>query len=131
MLFRDMLTVETEEKRFYDITKQINEIVAKSGIKDGLCHVFVQSTTSALWLNENDRLLVEDIKRLLAELAPSDRIYQHPDNAHSHLRATMLKNEHTIPVANGRLAMGTWQSLLLWNFDTRKRERKIVVSVGN
>lgn len=131
MLYRSIIKLETESKKFYDITEKINKIVKESSVRDGLCHVFVQSTTSALWMNENDRMLVEDVKRLLSSLAPEDRLYQHPENAQSHLRASMLRNEHTIPVADGRLALGTWQSVLLWNFDTRSRTRHIIVTVGN
>lgn len=130
MLYRDVIEIQTEPQKFYDITQHVSAIVAKSKVKDGLCHVFIQHTTAALWLNENDRLLLEDIRRLLEAMAPEKKIYQHPDNAYSHLRASLLRAECTLPVANGSLALGTWQSLMLWEFDTDKRTRKIVVTVS-
>jgi secondary thiamine-phosphate synthase enzyme len=91
--------------------------------------VFVKGTTAGLLINENNRMLVEDFHRLLTELAPEDRMYQHPENAHSHLRASLLNNNLTIPIANNELFFGTWQSILMFEFDVAPREREIIVTI--
>lgn len=129
MLYRDIIKIKTKTDGFYDITKDVASIVSKSGVKDGLCNIFVEGTTAALLLNENDRMLIEDFRKVLEGLIPTDHLYQHPDNAQSHLRASMLHQDLTIPVSNGKLTMGTWQSILLFEFDVRPREREIIVTV--
>ncbi|MFA4819762.1 MAG: secondary thiamine-phosphate synthase enzyme YjbQ [Candidatus Aenigmatarchaeota archaeon] len=129
MIYRDVIKIKTETNGFYDITKDISEIIDGSNVKDGLCNVFVKGTTASLLINENDRMLVEDFRKLLETLIPDDHLYQHADNAQSHLRASMLSQSLTIPLAEGKMAMGEWQNVLLFEFDTRDRDREIVVTV--
>ena len=129
LIYRDLIKIKTEKDGFYDITKEIAAVVEKSKIKDGLCNVFVKGTTASLLLNENDRMLIEDFRKLFQRMAPGDHLYQHPDNAQSHLRASMLNIDLTIPVADRKLTLGTWQSLLLFEFDIQPREREIIVTV--
>jgi secondary thiamine-phosphate synthase enzyme len=132
MLYRDIIKIETKVKSFYNITEKISQVVGESRLKDGLCNIFVKGTTAAMLINENDRMLVEDFRKLLELLAPEEKLYQHPENAHSHLRSAMLHNSLTIPVAGGKLLLGEWQSILLFEFDVTPRERDIVITVyGN
>lgn len=111
-----------------DITGQVQEIVGKSGIRDGICLVFVPGATGAVVINENEKNLVEDFKRILEKMVP-EKGYKHPHNAHSHLRAMLLGPGETIPVSGGRLVLGAWQSIFLVNLDTGPREREVLVRV--
>lgn len=129
MIYRDVIKLKTEADGFYDLTKQVSDNVSKSKIKEGLCNVFVKGTTAALLLNENDRMLIEDIKKTMKALIPDEHLYQHPENATAHLRATLLNNGLTIPVADSKLLLGMWQSIMLFEFDTQDREREIIVTV--
>src|SRR3989338_9612945 len=129
MIFRDVIKLGTKKDGFYELGKQISKIIEESGAKDGLCHVFVKGTTAGLLIKENDRMLVEDFRKTLAALIPEDHIYQHPDNAHSHLRSALLNNSLTIPISDGKLLLGTWQSVLLFELDVSDRERGIVITV--
>jgi secondary thiamine-phosphate synthase enzyme len=81
-------------------------------------------------INENNKMLFEDMRHVFDSVAPKDKLYQHPDNAFSHIKASMLSQNLTIPIANGKLLMGEWQSILLWEFDVRSRERKIIVTIA-
>ena len=129
MIFRDSFEVKTEPLNYMDITKDVEKVVEKSRAQEGMCHVFLPATTAGLMLNEMDRLLMEDFKRMFRELASEKRMYAHPDNAHSHLRASLLSAEKTLPVSGAKLALGRWQSILLWEFDVKPRTREITVTV--
>ena len=132
MIYRDIIKIKTKTNDFYDITKDIDEIISGSNVKDGLCNVFVKGTTASLLINENDRMLIEDFRKLLETLIPENHLYQHADNAQSHLRASMLSQSLTIPLSEGKMAMGEWQNILLFEFDTKPREREIIVTIqGN
>ncbi|HLC77279.1 MAG TPA: secondary thiamine-phosphate synthase enzyme YjbQ [archaeon] len=130
MIYRDVIKISTETGNFYDITKQVAEMVEKSGAADGLCNIFIKGTTASLMINENDRMLVEDFRKTLEKLIPDEHMYQHPDNAQSHLRASMLHMDLTIPVSNAKMILGNWQNILLWEFDVRPRDREIVITVN-
>ncbi len=129
MIYRDLIKLDTKTDSFSDITKKVEEVITKSGIPDGLCNVFVKGTTAALLVNENDRMLIEDFLQLMDAVAPKGKLYQHPENGHSHLRATLLNNGITIPIANHKLFIGEWQNLLLFEFDVENRQREIVVTI--
>jgi len=129
MLFRKNLEMETKRNEFIDITNEIEKIVEESAIKEGLCNIFMPATTAGLVMNENERMLIEDFKRFFDKSVPDDKLYNHPSNAFSHLRANLVSTEKTIPVSKGKLILGTWQSILLWEFDINKRKRKLVVTV--
>ena len=129
MLYRDFFELETETNNFYNITDRITEIIKKSSLQDGLCNIFLPSTTAGLMINENDRMLNEDFRRVFNELAPETRLYFHPENAQSHIRASLLTQNITLSFANGKLLLGTWQNILLWEFDLKPRQRKVVVTL--
>jgi secondary thiamine-phosphate synthase enzyme len=124
------LTFRTRgEIDFIDLSENIEEQVKSSGIKNGIVHVFSPHATGILVLTENDAALLEDIKVFLEELAPKHGDYQHPSNAHSHLRSMLLPPDKTLPIIDGRVQFGTWQSLLFVETDVYPRERTVIVQV--
>ncbi len=129
VLFRDVISVDTEKGiSFVDVTERVANLVKVCEIKEGICNIFLQATTAGLMVNENDRMLVEDFKRLFSSI-DEKRIYSHMDNAFSHLRANVLDTEKTVPVSDGKLLLGDWQSILLWEFDKNPRKREIVITI--
>jgi len=119
----------TKELEIVDITDYVEEAVEDSGIKDGICLVFVPGATGAVILNENDPSLLEDLKNILNDLIPQEKEYEHPINARSHLRAILLGNNQCIPIKNGKLELGTWQQIMFINLDTRARKRKVIIKI--
>ena len=114
---------------FIDLTDMIQTEVTASGIKNGVVHVFAPHATGILVLTENDYGLLEDIKALLEAIAPKGKAYRHPSNAHSHLRSMLLPPDKSLPVIDGRVEFGTWQSLLFVETDVYPRERTILIQV--
>jgi secondary thiamine-phosphate synthase enzyme len=117
------------EGDFIDLSDKIIAEVNRSGIRNGVVHVFAPHATGVLILTENDPALLEDIKAFLEELAPKGGDYEHPSNAHSHLRSMILPPDKTLPVINGSVVFGTWQSLLFVETDVYARERTIIIQV--
>ncbi|MGD6851840.1 MAG: secondary thiamine-phosphate synthase enzyme YjbQ [Candidatus Bathyarchaeia archaeon] len=114
---------------FIDLSDKTQETVTASGIKNGIVHAFAPHATGVLILTENDPALLEDIKVFLEELVPKHGNYQHPSNAHAHLRSMLLPPDRTLPVVDGRVAFGTWQSLLFVETDVYPRERTVIIQV--
>ena len=114
---------------FVDLTDQVQEVVAESAIKNGMVHVFAPHATGILVLTENDYALLNDIKAFLEEIIPKRKAYQHPSNAHSHLRSMLLPPDTTLPVIDGHVEFGTWQSLLFVETDVHPRQRKLIMQV--
>lgn len=118
----------------HNITPQIETLIASTPIQNGQVIIFSRHTTTALAINENEERLLEDVKVFLRKLAPESERYLHNDlhlrdvpedepmNAHSHLMAMMLSTSETIPIVDGKLALGTYQSVLFFELDgPRKR----------
>ncbi|MDH5782787.1 MAG: secondary thiamine-phosphate synthase enzyme YjbQ [Candidatus Bathyarchaeota archaeon] len=114
---------------FADLTNKVQGIVAKSGVKNGLAHVFAPHATGILILTEYEPSLMADLKDALEKLIPKRASYRHPSNAHSHLRSVFLCPDRTLPVVDGRVVLGTWQSLVFVETDVYPRQRTIVVQV--
>jgi len=114
---------------FVDLTDQVQEVVSESAIKNGMVHVFAPHATGILILTENDYALLNDIKAFLEEIVPKRRAYQHPSNAYSHLRSMLLPPDKTLPVIDGRVEFGTWQSLLFVETDVHPRQRTVIMQV--
>jgi secondary thiamine-phosphate synthase enzyme len=117
------------EIEFIDLTDKVQEAVNKSNIKNGLVHVFAPHATGILILTENDYDLLEDIKAFIEEIIPKRKAYNHPSNAHAHLRSVLLPPDKTLPIINGRAEFGTWQSLLFVETDVNPRRRTIIIQV--
>ena len=114
---------------FVDLTDQVQEVVADSAIKNGVVHVFAPHATGILVLTENDYALLNDIKAFLEKIAPKRGGYQHPSNAHSHLRSMLLPPDKTLPIVDGHVEFGTWQSLLFVETDVYPRKRTLIMQV--
>src|SRR5208337_1432364 len=114
---------------FIDLSDKVQEEVSLSGIQNGIVHIFAPHATGVLILTENDYALLNDIKALLEELAPKNKNYQHPSNAHSHLRSMLLPPDKTLPIVDGHVMFGTWQSLLFVETDVYPRKRTIIIQI--
>lgn len=115
-----------------DITERVGEIVGRSGVAEGVAVVFALHSTVGLTVIENEPGLLEDFRDTLRRIAPRDIPYRHnrlDDNGHSHVRASLLGPSLTVPVSDGKLLLGTWQRIVLLDFDTRPRTRDVVVQV--
>lgn len=129
-ILNESLTFSTRgEIDFTDLTRQVEEVVRKSGVKNGLVHVFAPHATGILVLTEHEPGLLNDLRGVLEKLIPKRGPYQHPSNAHSHLRSVFLCPDRTLPVVDGRVALGTWQSLVFVETDVYPRRRTVVVQV--
>jgi len=117
-----------------DITSKVAEIVSGSKIKSGLVNVFVSGSTASVTTIEYEPGLVRDVKALGERLAPSDEDYSHNDtwgdgNGHSHIKASVIGPSLTVPFTGGKMALGTWQQIVVIDYDTRARSRDIVVQI--
>jgi secondary thiamine-phosphate synthase enzyme len=117
-----------------DLTADLQDQVRDSGLKQGLALIFSPSATSALTTLEFEPGCVKDLGRLFDEILSPDRSYAHNQrwgdgNGHSHARAALLKPSLTVPVIDGQLALGTWQSIVLVDFDNRPRQRKLILQI--
>jgi secondary thiamine-phosphate synthase enzyme len=117
------------EIEFIDLTDKVQEAVTNSGVRNGLVHVFAPHATGILILAENEYGLLNDIKMLLERFVPKHADYQHPSNAHSHLRSILFPPDRTIPVIEGRAEFGTWQSLFFVETDVHSRKRTVAIQV--
>jgi secondary thiamine-phosphate synthase enzyme len=114
---------------FVDLSEKIQQVVDASGIMNGLAHVFAPHATGILILTENDPALLQDIKAFLERLVPSYNGYNHPSNAYAHLRSILLEPDRTLPVVDGRVEFGTWQSLMFVETDVYPRKRTVTIQV--
>lgn len=125
-------SIKTARKfQVIDITPRVQEIVEQGGSEEGLCCVFVPHATAAVAINENaDPNVGEDLQEALARLIP-EGIWRHDridDNAAAHIKAAIFGPSETVPVKNGKLLLGTWQRLMLMEFDG-PRQRKVIVQI--
>jgi len=129
-VFNTRYTFSTKgEIDFIDLTARVQEAVSKSGIKNGLVHVFAPHATGVLVLTENEYGLLSDIKVFLEKIIPKHESYRHPSNAHSHLRSMLLPPDKTMPLIDGRVEFGTWQSLIFVETDVYPRRRTVIIQV--
>lgn len=129
-VFNKALSFSTKgEIEFVDLSRQVEEAVSSSGVKDGIVHVFAPHATGVIVLSENDPALLEDVKEMLEKLAPRRGNYRHPSNAYSHLRSVILPPDKTLPVIDGHIEFGTWQSLLFVETDVHPRKRTVIIQV--
>lgn len=117
-----------------DITDQVSKAVKDSKVKDGICLISSPGSTVGITTIENDPNLLEDFKEFLEKLVPSNRAYRHDQtwgerNAPSHIKSALIKPFLTVPIEDGKLVLGTWQNIILIDFDTRSREREILVKI--
>jgi secondary thiamine-phosphate synthase enzyme len=117
-----------------DVTADVASVVEGSGIREGIAVVFTQGSTCSVTTIEYEPGAVDDLKRALNHIAPEDATYKHNErwndgNGFSHVRSALMKPSISIPVMEGRLALGTWQQIVFLDFDNRERERELIVQV--
>jgi len=133
--YTEYMTFRTAKRReMVPITDEVEAIVRRSGVSDGLCFVSPMHITAAVYVNDQESGLIEDIGKWLEELAPARPNYKHhqtgEDNADAHLKSLLLHHETTLPVTNGRLDLGTWQRVFYAEFDGQRSKRVIVKVLG-
>lgn len=134
-IYYDELNIETSgEVDIVNITDDVQRIVTKSKIKDGIACIFVPGSTGSVTTIEYEPGLKKDLARILQKITPKGEHYDHhetwhDDNGHSHVRASLIGPSVTIPLKNGKLLHGTWQQIVFLELDTQPRDRKIIVQI--
>ena len=130
---RQFITLRTlEREALYDITKEVKSALTASGIRNGICYLYVQGATAALMIQENwDDSVPRDVLKMMSNIAPRG-IWEHDkqdSNGDSHLKAGLVGPSETIPVIDGELGLSRWQNIFLCEFDGPREQRTVVVTV--
>ena len=135
MFRQQTISVRTRGRATYDITSDVREIVAGSGIGIGICHVFIRHTSASLMLCENaDPDVMRDMETFMSRLVPDgDPAFVHtmegPDDMPAHVRSVLTQSELSIPVSAGSCALGTWQGIYVWEHRNGSHRRQVFVHV--
>ncbi|MEM2088372.1 MAG: secondary thiamine-phosphate synthase enzyme YjbQ [Thermoproteota archaeon] len=133
-IFESELGIRTKgESDIVDVTDEIERIISKAGIRNGIVNIFVPGSTGAVTTIEYEPGLLKDLPNALERIAPKNNYYEHEKmwhdgNGHSHVRASILGPSITIPIKDGCLRLGTWQQLVFLELDVRPRSRTLVVT---
>jgi len=131
----ETLHVQTRGRGCYDLTRQVCQLVDDWGLRSGLCNVFIRHTSASLMLCENaDPTVLRDLERFMLRLAPDgDPLFEHdqegPDDMPAHVRSVLTRSDITLPIVEGRLDLGTWQGIFLWEHRHSGHARQVRVSV--
>ncbi|MBD2568066.1 secondary thiamine-phosphate synthase enzyme YjbQ [Anabaena lutea] len=133
--YQKLLKVSTTGKSFQNITAKIAAIVAESGVKTGLCTLFLRHTSASLVIQENaDPDVLIDLANFMAKLVPEGNHYIHDaegaDDMPGHIRTVLTHTSEHIPINNGYLVLGTWQGIYLWEHRQRSQTRELVVHIS-
>jgi secondary thiamine-phosphate synthase enzyme len=134
-IVQQTLTLTTRGRSLTNIGSQLSAIVREAGMVRGLCTVFVRHTSASLVIQENaDPAVLRDLERWLSELAPETRRWEHddegPDDMPAHARSALTRTNETIPISDGRLVLGTWQAVYLWEHRARPHQREVFVHLS-
>ncbi len=135
MFEQTAVIVSTQGRGTYDVSHEIERFVAETGVRAGLCHVFVHHTSASLMLCENaDPTVRQDLETFMSRLVPDgDPMFLHqdegPDDMPAHVRTVLTQTGLTIPITGGRCELGTWQGVYLWEHRTSPHRRRLTVSV--
>ncbi len=134
VIFQRTLEVRTPGPGFVDVTREVAAAVAEAGASVGLCSLFLQHTSASLVIQENaDPAVLRDLERWMARLAPEGRDYEHddegPDDMPGHLRTAVTRTSEVVPIAGGRLALGTWQAIYVWEHRRAPHHRRLMITV--
>jgi secondary thiamine-phosphate synthase enzyme len=130
------LTISSPGQGLHEFTRELRDVVARSGVREGLCTVFVRHTSASLTIQENaDASARRDLEAWLNRLVPEqDPLYTHttegPDDMPSHIKAILTQVSLSIPVADGELVLGMWQGIYLWEHRRAPHQRRLVVHIG-
>ena len=131
-LYQNSLEIRTSPKSFLEITGRVQELVSESDIQNGVCHLFIKHTSASLIIQENyDPSVQKDFETIFSELAPEDFNYVHnmegKDDTPAHIRSALTSTSETVPVVNGKLSLGTWQGIYLWEHRDQPHSRNVMV----
>ena len=135
MLNQQKLRFSTTGRGTYNITQQVSEVIEKSGIKSGICHIFLQHTSASLILCENaDKTVREDLNIYMAKLVKDgDPSFKHqaegPDDMAAHIRTILTQSSLSIPIHKGKCDLGIWQGIFLWEHRTSSNKRNIAITI--
>ena len=132
--YQQLIKVQTQGKSLQKVTTKVAAIVAESGVQTGLCSLFLRHTSASLIIQENaDPDVLLDLANFLAKLVPEGERYIHStegaDDMPAHIRTVLTHTSEQIPIANGKLVLGTWQGIYLWEHRQRNHWRELVVHV--
>ena len=134
-MFRRELAVHTTGRGFFELTQDVASVVRSASVTDGLCNVFVPHTSASLLAGENwDPSVRRDLEAFMSRIAPDgDPGYEHdaegPDDMPAHIRTMLTQSSIVVPVGGGKLQLGTWQGIYLWEHRTTAHERRVLVTV--
>ncbi len=133
-LYQKTLEINTSPKSFLDITKNIQALVSESGLDNGVCGLFIKHTSASLVIQENyDPSVRQDFETIFSKLVPEDFPYIHnmegKDDMPAHIRSALTSTSETVPVVNGKLSLGTWQGIYIWEHRDQRHIRKVTVSL--
>ncbi|MET0072615.1 MAG: secondary thiamine-phosphate synthase enzyme YjbQ [Candidatus Thiodiazotropha sp.] len=135
MVIQEQLQIQTRGRNTYNITNQVAEVISRSGLSSGICQLFIQHTSASLILCENaDPTVRSDLERIMARLVPDgDPLFDHtlegPDDMPAHVRSILTNMDLSLPISNGRPALGTWQGVYLWEHRTHPHQRRVMVTL--
>lgn len=135
MISQHELQVSTSGRGTYDISRDIQRAVSESGVRAGICHVFVRHTSASLMLCENaDPDVRRDLETFMSRVVPDgDPEFRHssegPDDMPAHVRSVLTSSDLNIPVMDGRCALGTWQGVYLWEHRYQSHNRKVLLTI--
>jgi len=134
-IFQQEIEVTTKGSSLNSITAKVAQVVTSSGIHTGLCTVFIRHTSASLLIQENaDPSVTRDLQDWISDLAPESRAWEHddegPDDMPAHARCAVTRTSETIPIAQGRLLLGTWQGIFVWEHRNRAHRRSLIVHVA-
>ncbi|MGH7280355.1 MAG: secondary thiamine-phosphate synthase enzyme YjbQ [Polyangiaceae bacterium] len=129
-----VLQIETRPRAFVDVTKLVEDAVRKSGVKNGICAIFLRHTSASIVIQENaDPAVLRDLQKWMSKIAPESDVYEHDaegdDDMPAHLRTAVTKSSESIPIIDGRLALGTWQAIYIWEHRAHAHTRELVVQI--
>lgn len=135
MIHQQTFSIRTRGRGFTNVTDEVQRVVSQATSGDGLCNIFIQHTSASLIISENaDPAVGRDLERFLSRLVPDgDPLFEHdaegPDDMPAHVRSVLTASSLGVPVGDGRLLLGTWQGIYLWEHRHEPQQRKIVVTV--
>ena len=135
MIAQSEIRVDTRGRGTYDFTRDVQDAVRASGVRTGLCHLFIRHTSASMMLCENaDPAVRHDLETFMSRQVPDgDPMFTHtaegPDDMPAHVRSVLTQSDLNIPVRDGRCALGTWQGVYLWEHRTAPHARRVIVTV--
>lgn len=136
MITQKELHISTQGRGTYDLSSQVQDAVAASGVETGLCNIFIRHTSASLMLCENaDPAVMRDLETFMRHLVPDgDPMFTHtdegPDDMPAHVRSILTNSDLNVPITDGRCALGTWQGIFLWEHRLAAQTRKVLLTIN-